>query len=502
MTPQAYEAEYGDNPSSWPKDISSSEFDWATPEVVYVAEYYRVEEVYETVKVFEDIDGKEQRYTEEELEDDEELRMMLEATGAKEVKSKKVKRRKVHKYIMSGNGIVEDCGYIAGKCIPIVPVYGKRWFVDNIERCMGHVRMAKDAQRLKNMQLSKLGELSAYSGMEKPIFTPEQMAGHQNMWSEDNIKNYPYLLINPMTDANGQIVPSGPLGMKQSPNIPPAMAALLQVTESDMQEILSHNPSGEKMVSNISGKAVEMIQQRLDMHAYIYMSNMAKAIKRSGEIWLGMARDVFIEEGRSVKTITDTGEVSNIKLMTPNIDDETGEVIFENDLTNAKFDVAVDVGPSSSSKKAATVRALTGMMQVAQDPETLQVLGAMAMMNMEGEGISDVRSFFRRRLVNMGVVKPTEEEMMELQAQQANAMPDPQSQYMMAAAEQASAEAAKARADTVLTVAKAEETQAKTMKTISEIDEIDQRQALQVIDRFGAVLQPQQQQPQQGQPLM
>ena len=502
MTPQAYEAEYGDSPSSWPKDISSSEFDWSTPDVVYVAEYYRVEEVYETVKVFEDIDGKEQRYTEEELEDDEELRMMLEATGAKEVKSKKVKRRKVHKYIMSGNSIVEDCGYIAGKHIPIVPVYGKRWFVDNIERCMGHVRMAKDAQRLKNMQLSKLGELSAYSGMEKPIFTPEQMAGHQTMWSEDNIKNYPYLLINPMTDANGQIVPSGPLGMKQSPNIPPAMAALLQVTESDMQEILSSNPSGEKMVSNISGKAVEMIQQRLDMHAYIYMSNMAKAIKRSGEIWLSMARDVFIEEGRSVKTMEEAGSVSSVKLMTPNIDQETGEVIFENDLTKAKLDVAVDVGPTSSSKKAATVRALTGMMQVAQDPETLQVLGAMAMMNMEGEGIADVRSFFRRRLVNMGVVRPTEEEMMQMQEQAANAQPDPQTQYMMAAAEQASAEAAKARADTVLTVAKAEETQAKTMKTISEIDEIDQRQALQVIDRFGAVLQPQQQQPQQGQPLM
>ena len=282
----------------------------------------------------------------------------------------------------------------------------------------------------------------------------------------------------------------------------PAMAALLQVTESDMQEILSSNPSGEKMVSNISGKAVEMIQQRLDMHAYIYMSNMAKAIKRSGEIWLSMARDVFIEEGRSVKTMEEAGSVSSVKLMTPNIDQETGEVIFENDLTNAKFDVAVDVGPTSSSKKAATVRALTGMMQVAQDPETLQVLGAMAMMNMEGEGIADVRSFFRRRLVNMGVVKPTEEEMMQMQEQAANAQPDPQTQYMMAAAEQASAEAAKARADTVWTVAKAEETQAKTMKTISEIDEIDQRQALQVIDRFGAALQPQQQQPQQGQPLM
>jgi hypothetical protein len=211
---------------------------------------------------------------------------------------------------------------------------------------------------------------------------------------------------------------------------------------------------------------------------------------------------VFIEEGRSVKTMEEAGSVSSVKLMTPNIDQETGEVIFENDLSNAKFDVAVDVGPTSSSKKAATVRALTGMMQVAQDPETLQVLGAMAMMNMEGEGIADVRSFFRRRLVNMGVVRPTEEEMLQMQEQAANAQPDPQTQYMMAAAEQASAEAAKARADTVWTVAKAEETQAKTMKTISEIDEIDQRQALQVIDRFGAALQPQQQQPQQGQPLM
>ena len=48
--------------------------------------------------------------------------------------------------------ILEDAGYIAGKCIPIVVVYGKRWFVDNIERCMGHVRLAKDAQRLKTLQ--------------------------------------------------------------------------------------------------------------------------------------------------------------------------------------------------------------------------------------------------------------------------------------------------------------------------------------------------------------
>jgi hypothetical protein len=40
-------------------------------------------------------------------------------------------RRRVHKYVMSGAEILDDCGLIAGPNIPIVPVYGKRWFVDN-----------------------------------------------------------------------------------------------------------------------------------------------------------------------------------------------------------------------------------------------------------------------------------------------------------------------------------------------------------------------------------
>jgi hypothetical protein len=89
---------------------------------------------------------------------------------------------------------------IAGRCIPIIPVYGKRWVVDGIERCMGHVRLAKDAQRLKNTLLSWLAEMAMRFDIEKPILTPEQIAGHAVMWAEDNIKKYPYLLRNAMTD--------------------------------------------------------------------------------------------------------------------------------------------------------------------------------------------------------------------------------------------------------------------------------------------------------------
>ena len=492
MTRPAYEDEWGDDPASWPKEIHQHEFDWLTPDVVFVAEYYRVEETRETVYIWETLSGDEERYKDADFEADDALEEQLLAVGSKEIRQKNVKRRRVRKYVLSGSKILEDCGYIAGKCIPIVPMYGKRWFVDGVERCMGHVRLAKDAQRLKNMQLSKLGEISALSSVEKPILLPEQVAGHQTMWAEDNIKNYPYLLVNPITDANGNQAISGPIGYTKPPQIPQALAALLQITEQDMQDVLGSQQAGEEMQPNMSGKAVELIQTRLDMQSFIYMSNMSKAIKRSGEIWLSMAKDVLVEEGRKMKSIGSQGEIQSIELAKPMINDK-GAIETENDLSNAELDVTVNVGPSSASKRAATVRALTGMASLTDDPETKQVLGAMAMMNMEGEGISEVRDYFRKKLLRMGVVKPTEEEQQTLAEEAQNVKPDPNAQYLQAAADEATANATQARAKTILTVAQADETKAKTMKTLSEVDSSEQRQAMEVIEKFGGLgkIQPQ-----------
>ena len=472
MTRDAYRDVWGDDPTTWPKGIEQRMFDWATPDVVYVAEVYRVEEASEIIRIFQTIDGEEERYSERDFEEDEELEVMLDAVGTKEVRQRRVKRRKVHKYIMSGGKVLEDSGYIAGDQIPVVPVYGKRWFVDNIERCMGHVRLAKDAQRLKNMQLSKLGEISALSTVEKPIFTPEQVAGHEIMWSEDNLRNYPYLLLNTVTDANGQEALSGPVGYTKPPQVPPALAGLLQITEQDMNDLLGRQEAGEEIVSNISGKAVELIQQRLDMQTFIYMSNMSKAIKRSGEIWLSMARDVLVEPGRKMKSIGAAGELATVEMGKPILNVETGQVEYQNDLSRAKFDVTVEVGPSSSSKRQATVRALIGMIQLSPDPETQQVLTSMAMMNMEGEGIAEVRGFFRKRLIRMGVVEPTEQEAEKLMAEmQAAQQPDPQAQYLQAAAMEAQAKAGQAQANTEYTLARAEETRAKTVETLAGIQQ-------------------------------
>ena len=478
MTRESYKEIYNDDPTDWPKIIHQYEFDWATPDVVFVAEYFKVEEKTETIRIFQAIDGTEERYSSADFAADETLEETLAAVGTLEVRQKKVKRKRVRKYIMSGGKVLEDAGYIAGNCIPVVVVYGKRWFVDNIERCMGAVRLAKDAQRLKNMQLSKLGEISALSSVEKPILVPEQVAGHQVMWAEDNLKDYPYLLVNPITGPNGEQQISGPIAYTKSAAIPPAMAALLQITEQDMQDILGNPQGADKMVSGMSGKAVEMIQTRVDMQTFIYMSNFAKGMKRCGEIWLSMAKDIYVEEKRKMKAISPTGESSVVELMKPAIDTETGAMVMENDLSSATFDVVADVGPSSSSKRAATVRALTGMLSITQDPETAQVLTAMAMMNMEGEGVGDANAYFRKKLLRMGVVKPTEDEAQELMAEMQGKPQDPNAMYLQAAAEEATAKAAQARANTVKTVADAELSRAKTLETLGKVDETAQNMAM------------------------
>lgn len=489
MTPEDYKDEYGDDTASWPKDISLCYFDWNTPTVVWIAEVYEIEEKSELLHTFRGIALDESEPNEMELTDDElaeEGKLEeLQATGFKEVRTKRVKRKKVHKYIMSGSKILSDEGYICGTMIPVIPYYGKRWYVDNVERCQGHVRLAKDAQMLDNMLKSWLAEMAARFDIEKPILTPEQIIGHAQMWADDSIKKYPYLLINPITDASGQQVASGPVGYTKAPNLPPAMAALTQLAATALDDMLGNQQAGEQLQPNQSGKAVELIQQRLDMQVFIYVDNFRKTIGRLGEVWLSMCKDLMVEPGRKVKTIDQAGESSQITLMQPKMNKDTGETYLANDLSEAKFEVSVDVGPSSVSRRAATVRALTGMMQLTQDPETLNFLTSMAMMNMEGEGLQDARAYFRKKLVNMGALEPTEEEAKQLQAAAQNQQPDPNAQFLQASAAKALADAKQAEANSELTRAKVGQTNADTINKLAAVEQGREAHAVDLAVKIG-----------------
>jgi hypothetical protein len=467
-------ATQGEEVASFDKVTRTGIFDWCQPEVIYVAEYYEVETVTEPVNYYRQrASGEEQKLKPKDFESkDEFLAAEKDLTDQGFVLSrvKKVKRRKVHKYIIDGCRVLEDSGYIAGCEIPIIPFYAKRQYVDNVERVGGQVRLAIDLQRLYNMLVSLLAYLSVQSPVSKPILTPSQIAGHEKMWSRDTIDNFPYLLLNAAVGPDGTEQPAQPLAYTKAPEIPQALAGLLTLIGIDLKEVLGESDSAQEVVSNISAKAVELIQNRLDMQNFIYMDNFKSSMKRCAEVWRSMAGDLYVEDDRPMRVVNTDG-TDQIKKLRQETVGEDQSTSYLNDPTTGKYKVVADVGPSFTTRRDGTVRAVTGMMQFVDDPNDKAVLAGVAIQNLEGEGLQDVKKYWRHRMILMGVTEPTEEEAKQIeQAQSGQQQPDANSLFLLASAKKADADAQKSQANAQLLLQQINESQANIAGILAKID--------------------------------
>jgi hypothetical protein len=482
VSPKWVKDNYGVDASSITKNDYSTYFDWFTPDVVYIAEYYCVEEFNKRLIKFRNVLNEEIK-TIDKKELTDELLGELTALGYVEESRRTVKDRKVRKMLICGSQVLEDYGYIAGKNIPIVIDYGQRWFVDNIERCMGHVRLAKDVSRIINMILSKLAQIASESSTSVPILTPSMVAnGLQDMWANKNVNNPPYMLINGMIDesSGNEVVPA--LQYTQTPQIPPAIVALYELAASMLNDILGNQQEGEKLRANTSDKAVELVQNRIDQQSYVYFDNHCIAMRRAGEIWLDMAKELYIEEGRKMKVIDDKGIRGQIELKRPTMVD--GLQVLENDFDNIKMEVVVDVGEAYSSRREKTVSNLTKLLPVVAQasPQDANVVAASIMMNMEGEAVGDLQKYYRSKLVAAGILEPTEDEKEELAAAQANQQPAPQDLYLLAEAEKQSALAKKAQVDTAKVLAETDKVKMETAKLMSDLSTDEQQRLINEIE--------------------
>lgn len=455
MSKEAYEEEWPRHAVvSYEKPLPGG-FTWFAPDQVYVAECY-VRETYKT-KVFtykSTLTDEERRIKEDDLDD--QLEDLL-ATGFVLDRTRTLEKRRVHKYIINGQEVIEDCGIIAGEHIPLIPYYGNRSVIDGVEQVWGLVGPGKDAQQLYNMQVGVIGEQAALGGTSKPILMPEQIVGHEYMWAYDNIQRNPYLLLNSVRDANGQPMPAGPIAFTQAPVLSQATSALIDISNRDIMDTTGNLDQGQGVVSNVSAEAMQLSQDRVDMGSFGYMDGMAKSMRRHGEVWQSMRKDIETER-RKVRTLKLDGSESEEEIMVPAVDDKTGATIIKNDITKGKYKVFADVGPSFSSRRKSTQANLLELMRVTPDPQQQSLLSSAILMNSDGEGLEDIRNYTRKQLVQQGVVPPTEEEKEEMAQAQANAQPDPQSQFLLAESQKAQALALKAQADTELTKAKTAET--------------------------------------------
>jgi hypothetical protein len=161
------------------------------------------------------------------------------------------------------------------------------------------------------------------------------------------------------------------------------------------------------------------------------------------------------------------------------LDKRTGQMVPEVDFQRLDMDVDVVVGPTSASRRSAVVRTVSALINATADPETQIALTHTALMNLEGEGIGDLRDWSRKKLVGMGIMKPTPEEETEMEAAaQQPPPPDPQAMLAEALALEARAKAILSQANAALAVARKQETEAKTAETLAGIPLARQETAL------------------------
>jgi len=496
LSPEKYESEYGKTPPSSldTTTITSWEYDWFEPEVVYIAKYYEVrKESVDVISYQQPITGEIATYDSDQIEDIEDE---LADAGFVEVARRSVKRRRVYVSVVDGENFLEKPRRIPGEHIPLIPVYGKRWFIDDIERVEGHIAKAMDPQRLYNLQVSMLADTASQDPGQIPIVGMEQIRGLEKHWEARNKKRPAFLPLREVKDKAGNIISGAtPAGYTQPAVMNQALAALLQQTSADIQEVTGGSQAMQQMPSNISQETVSNLMNRSDMASFIYLDNMAKSLKRAGEVWLSMAREVYGSD-REVRVVNDDG-TDDIALMNAQVvDRQTGNVVALNDLSTGRYDVTVDVGPSYTARRDATVSALTQVLQtmLPQDPMR-PVIQGIILDNLDGEGMDDFKEFNRKQLLTSGAVKPRNQKEQQIvqQAQMAaQNQPDPNMVLAQAQMVAAQAEAQKAQNETAQVQIKAfsaqqdaQLSQAQVVKTLVDAKATDAksvRDALKVLN--------------------
>lgn len=451
-----YEEQYEGFLSDFALPTPDPVYDWFTPDTVKVAEYYEVEDSTEKLLILtHKVSGEEERYWQSEIDDDE----LTELKGLGwEVKSRSLKRRRVHKYVISGAEVLRDQGKIAGDRIPVAPFYGKRSFVDGVERVKGYVQDRMDRNRLYNMAVTKIAETSAQSPRAIPIFASSQMPPNlADLWSRQVVDRHAYALVEPLLDpASGAVISAGPIGSVPPAQVDPATAAILQIARADLVD--DQQDGADTVKANTSADAMDIAATRIDAKSGIYLDNMRQTVQCGGEIYLSMCADVNFEAGREVETMTEEGNDGTATLVQGFVNDK-GVHGYKNDFTRGHYKVVVSVTEATATRRDKTVRSCLGLAEGLGklDPEIALAASITAIANMDGEGMSDLQQFARKKGIAAGLITPDEEEQAELEKDAANAQqqPDPQAELIAAKTEETQASAMDKKASAILKAAQA-----------------------------------------------
>jgi len=394
--------------------------------LIFVTEYYEIKKKKEMAYryIYGDTGEKKTVY---KSDLDEDLIIEMSDAGYKKTSERRIVRKTVEKSILYGGGFLSKPKRIAGNMLPIATCFGYGSYTDGQQYYFGLVEKQKDAQRLLNMAISNMAENAATSPKSMPILTPEQVAGHEQRWAEQHLGKHAYTLLNSVDD-QGQPLPLGPIQHVQPAAVDPNTSLVMQAAEGFIQSTTGGMPQ-DVMDPNASGKAINAVLGQVDLQTGILRDNVVQFFKNIGEIYLGMASEVYDDE-RFTKVANLDGSDKTVLLKEYVLHPKYDRFVRINDVSNMKLEVTVDVGASFATRKRETVDVLGEMIKNTEStsPYFPLIYGAM-IENVEGPGLEIIKKFNRNQMIQLGHQDPeTDEEIEEFQMaqQQANQPPPEQ----------------------------------------------------------------------------
>lgn len=472
LTPAKFKQEYGSNgdsedgfdADSMPQTLDGGdnyEYNWTNGNVVSVAQYYeRRRESVKFVAYLNPLTGHRAVYAEDQIAAVEDE---LADIGYQKIDEKTKKVWRVYCSVISGDRVLEEAVRLPGSYIQLIPVYGQRNYLDNVEYITGHVQPSMDSQRLYNFGVSAIAKTAQFGGRAIPIVNDAEVLGLEGDWANAMADDAAYVRLAIPEDVQGAARAEyrpGLLGTLPPVQVPQAVTQLMDVSNNDITTTAAAGQSNQEVPGNVASETVASFMTRTDMQSYGYMDNMAIAERHMAKVWLSMAREVYgSEQEVRIKRPDGSDEITHLSVQV--MDNETGQITAINDLTTGKYDVAIDVGPSFVTQRQATVAMLVELLKETppQNPY-YNVLYAMLIQNVYAPGMEPLKEFNQKQMLLSGIVPPkTPQEAQEIQA----------AQQQQAQAAQHSPEAVLARTQMIQSIAKARSSMADEMNAKAKI---------------------------------
>lgn len=382
---------------------------WYRNNKVRIAEYWRVELVDTEIGLMSDgrvLDLKEEKDVIDEL--------AAKVPPVTVLKTRTTKIRKVESYIMNGAEILEGPMEWAGKYIPLVPVYGRTYNIQGKEYIRGMVRIAKDPQRIYNYAASTAIEATALTPKDPIWITAKQALGNEPALKSFNTQNSPFMIYNTDPEAPGAPARTG------APAVQQALIDQRNTAAQDVYATTGVYPTSLGLNPGLqSGKAIIAQDQKGDRSTFVFSDNLHKSIKYTGDILEDLMPRIY-DTQKVVTILNFDGTTEEVEINAEGIDEfnqtvmdeQTGKPVIVNDLSAGKYETFIEAGPAYSTLRQESAQQLIDL--VAASPQFAEMATDLIAKNLNILESDELTTRIRTKMIQQGLVKPTEEEIKEL----------------------------------------------------------------------------------------